>query len=130
VPGETVVAGIQSVLRDLRATQLVLGKSNRSRWFELRHGSVVDRLVRDTPDVTVHVLPMPMPTSPSPSRRQRGPKRPGQRGTPAGYAITTAMVAAVTGSGEKMVKIVRSHDCHPRYCPSLPLRWPQDQRSH
>lgn len=106
VPGETVVAGIQSVLRDLRATQLVLGKSNRSRWFELRHGSVVDRLVRDTPDVTVHVLPMPMPTSPSPSRRQRGPKRPGQRGTPAGYAITTAMVAAVTGLAGALFQVL------------------------
>ncbi|PND65931.1 hypothetical protein, partial [Escherichia coli] len=42
VPAENVVSGIQSVLLDLRATQLVLGKSHRSRWFELRHGSIVD----------------------------------------------------------------------------------------
>lgn len=25
---------------------------------------------------------------------------------------------------------IRSHDCHPRRWPSLPCRWPQDQRSH
>ena len=30
------------------ATRVVLGKSQRSRWFELRHGSVVDELVRSS----------------------------------------------------------------------------------
>jgi two-component system sensor histidine kinase KdpD len=43
---------------EARATQLIVGKSARSRWFELRHGSVVDRLVRETPGIAVHVLPM------------------------------------------------------------------------
>jgi two-component system sensor histidine kinase KdpD len=83
---------------------LVLGKSNRSRWFELRHGSIVDRLVRDTPDVTVHVLPMPMPTS-LPAR-QHVRRRPGQRGTPAGYAITTAMVGGVTGLASALFQVL------------------------
>ncbi len=102
VPAENVVTGIQSVLVDLRATQLVLGKSNRSRWFELLHGSVVDRLVRDTPDVTVHVLPMPAPLPP----RQRIRRRPGQWGSPVGYAITTAMVAAITGLASALFQIL------------------------
>ncbi|MEH3108128.1 MAG: sensor histidine kinase KdpD [Sphingomonas fennica] len=102
VPAATVVAGIQSVLVDLRATQLVLGKSNRSRWFELRHGSVVDRLVRDTPDVTVHVLPMPT----APEARQRPRRRPPQWGTRTGYAITTALVAGVTGLAGALFRIL------------------------
>lgn len=102
VPAENVVAGIQSVLVDLRATQLVLGKSDRSRWFELLHGSVVDKLVRDTPDVTVHVLPMPT----SQTARQRVRRRPGSWGTPAGYAVTTAMVAAVTGLASALFQIL------------------------
>ena len=34
------------------------------------------------------------------------------------------------GTGERMFKNVRSHDCHPRRWPSLLLRWPRDQRSH
>ncbi|MEH3100677.1 sensor histidine kinase KdpD [Sphingomonas adhaesiva] len=102
VPAENVVTGIQSVLLDLRATQLVLGKSNRSRWFELRHGSVVDTLVRDTPDVTVHVLPMPAAPPPRPS----APRLAGQWGSPWGYAITTAMVAGVTGLATALFQIL------------------------
>ena len=57
VPAADPISGIKSYLADARATQLVVGKSQRSRWFELRHGSVVDRLVRETPGVAVHVLP-------------------------------------------------------------------------
>ncbi|MEH3120678.1 MAG: sensor histidine kinase KdpD [Sphingomonas phyllosphaerae] len=102
VPAETVVAGIKSVLADLRATQLVLGKSNRSRWFELRHGSVVDTLVRDTPDVAVHVLPMP----PAASSPQHVRTRPGQWGARSGYAITAAMVAGVTGIASALFQIL------------------------
>ncbi len=57
VAGPNVVEPLKAFLDDVRATQLVVGKSARSRWFELRHGSVVDRLVRETPGVAVHVLP-------------------------------------------------------------------------
>ncbi len=102
VPAATVVDGIQSVLLDLRATQLVLGKSSRSRWFELRHGSVVDRLVRETPNVTVHVLPMPA----APSVRERAGRRPAQRGTRLGYAVTTALVAGVTVLASALFQIL------------------------
>lgn len=102
VPAENVVSGIQSVLLDLRATQLVLGKSHRSRWFELRHGSIVDKLVRDTPDVTVHVLPMPV----SPPSNPRILKCPGHSGTRSGYAITTAMVAGVTALASALFQIL------------------------
>ncbi|MGP7797113.1 DUF4118 domain-containing protein [Sphingomonas sp. CLY1604] len=102
VPAENVVSGIKAVLVDLRATQLVLGKSNRSRWFEFWHGSVVDKLVRDTPDVTVHVLPMPA-ARPS---GQRIRTRPGRWGSPAGYAVTTALVAAVSGAASALFQIL------------------------
>lgn len=102
VPAPSVVEGIRSFLTDARATQLVLGKSNRSRWFELRHGSVVDRLVRDTPGVTVHVLPF-SDQAPGDSRRRR-PARPW--GTPAGYAITTAMVAGITAMASALFHIL------------------------
>ena len=102
VPAPNVVEGIQSFLADARATQLVLGKSRRSRWFELRHGSVVDRLIRDTPDVAVHVLPVPAGND-SAGRVRR---RPARWGTRAGYAITTAMVAAVTGLASALFHVL------------------------
>ncbi|RSU68154.1 hypothetical protein BRX37_25010 [Sphingomonas sp. S-NIH.Pt3_0716] len=34
------------------------------------------------------------------------------------------------GSVHRTDPDIRSHDCHPRRWPSLPCRWPQDQRSH
>jgi two-component system sensor histidine kinase KdpD len=55
----SVIEGLKRLSTvEARATQLIVGKSMRSRWFELRHGSVVDRLVRETPGIAVHVLPM------------------------------------------------------------------------
>lgn len=92
VPATSVVEGIRTFLTDARATQLVVGKSKRSRWFEFRHGSVVDRLVRETPGVTVHVLPVEVETiKPEPaSRRGRG------WGNPVGYGTTVLGIAAVT----------------------------------
>src|SRR5262249_44252346 len=37
-------------------TQIVIGKSNRPRWFEILHGSVVHELVRKTGPISVHVI--------------------------------------------------------------------------
>jgi two-component system sensor histidine kinase KdpD len=58
VPARNVYEGLVAHIRDARATAIVIGKSRRSWWFELRHGSVVDRLVRALDDVAVHVLPI------------------------------------------------------------------------
>ena len=37
-------------------TQIVIGKSARSRWFEMLHGSVVHDLVRRSGNISVHVI--------------------------------------------------------------------------
>ena len=95
VPATSVVDGIRGFLADARATQLVIGKSRRSRWFELRHGSVVDRLIRATPGVAIHVMPVDGPTV----RQPRGRRSPTHWGTPVGYAATTALITAITAGG-------------------------------
>ncbi|HEX8420428.1 MAG TPA: sensor histidine kinase KdpD [Sphingomonas sp.] len=105
VPAASVVDGIRGFLAHARATQLVVGKSRRSRWFELRHGSVVDRLIRETPGVTVHVLPMEEPaTDPAPRRRQR--RGSAAWGSPTGYAVTAALVATVTAIASALFHIL------------------------
>src|SRR5215468_142322 len=38
-------------------TQIVIGKSTRSRWFEMTRGSVVHDLVRSAGNISVHVIP-------------------------------------------------------------------------
>ena len=67
VPADTALAGIKSYVAEARATQLIVGKSARSRWFELWHGSVVDSQVRENPRVGVHLQPTP-PAVPLPAR--------------------------------------------------------------
>jgi two-component system, OmpR family, sensor histidine kinase KdpD len=37
-------------------TQIVIGKSSRTRWFEILHGSVVHDLVRRSGNISVHVI--------------------------------------------------------------------------
>ncbi len=101
VPAISVVDGLKTISAELRATQLVVGKSNRSRWFEFRHGSVVDQLVRDTPGMAVHVLPIGGATA-----RARRSRRSGHWGSRAGYGWTTAMVAGVTGLASGLFHIL------------------------
>jgi two-component system sensor histidine kinase KdpD len=57
VPGRSVVEEILAAARSRNATRVVVGKSRRSRWFELRHGSVVDALVRSGSGLAVEVAP-------------------------------------------------------------------------
>ncbi|MBO9670722.1 MAG: sensor histidine kinase KdpD [Sphingobium sp.] len=97
VPAETVVEGLLHFAAEARATQLIVGKSSRSRWFELLHGSVVDRLVRETPGITVHVLPMEPGQGPSPSKVQPAP---GRWGKLTDYLVAFSIVALVTLLGE------------------------------
>jgi len=102
VPAASITEGIKTFLADARATQLIVGKSQRSRFFELRHGSVVDRLVRETPGVAVHVLPLALaPTQPSRTSAQRG-----AWGPRSGYLWTSAMVAAVTAIASGLFHIL------------------------
>ena len=93
IPSENVLDGIKRYAADARTTQIVVGKSARSRWFEFRHGSVVDRLVRETPDIAVHVLPNIIDEGAKPGKLR---PQPGRWGSPAGYAISAVLVAVVT----------------------------------
>ncbi|MCA0303247.1 MAG: sensor histidine kinase KdpD [Proteobacteria bacterium] len=57
VPGTSVVEEILAFARARNATRVVVGKSRRSRWFELRHPSVVDALVRSGSGLAIEVAP-------------------------------------------------------------------------
>ena len=103
VPAANVLDGLKTYTVEARATQLIVGKSARSRLFELRHGSVVDRLVRETPGVAVHVLPME--SGPAPLRPSRRVTR-GSWGHPTGYAWAALMVAGVTALASALFHIL------------------------
>lgn len=57
VPGRSVVEEVLAFARARNVTRVVVGKSRRSRWFELTHGSVVDELVRNGSGLAVEVAP-------------------------------------------------------------------------
>lgn len=103
VPAASVVEGLRSFARDARATQIVIGKSARPWWFELRHGSVVDQLVRTIDDVAVHVLPGE-PDAKAAARPQLA--IPGRWGKPAHYLWSLAMVAVMTALGRLLIEIL------------------------
>lgn len=99
IPAVDVVAGLRSFAREARATQVVIGKSDRSWWFEARHGSVVDRLVRTIGDVAVHVLPAE--DGPKQARR---PSRRGLWGKPTDYFFSLLMVTGMTVLGRLLLE--------------------------
>jgi two-component system sensor histidine kinase KdpD len=93
VPAETVAHGLSAQIEGMRATQLVIGRSRRSWWFELRYGSVVDALLKDTDGLAVHVIPtpgVPVAVRSSPATRFRG------WGRPRDYLIVAGLIAATT----------------------------------
>ena len=92
IPSENVIAGLRGQIEAQRATQLIIGRSQRSWWFELRHGSVVETLIRGSKDLAVHVMP-----SVEAATGEAGWKawRRGW-GQPAAYAGALALIAATT----------------------------------
>jgi two-component system sensor histidine kinase KdpD len=94
MPAESALAGLRQFAAR-RATQLIVGKSRRSRWFELRHGSIVDRLVRDAPGLAVHVLPLSEAGGANGASSRLGEGW----GSWHGYAVSLGLGAAITVLG-------------------------------
>ncbi|WP_423605136.1 DUF4118 domain-containing protein [Sphingomonas sp. MS122] len=91
LPAERVIDGLAQHVRDTRATQLVLGKSVRSWWFELRHGSVVAAMLRARDGLAVHVIP----SAPGIAANEASGSGQGW-GPGSAYLIVTALVAGAT----------------------------------
>ncbi|TAJ36117.1 MAG: sensor histidine kinase KdpD [Reyranella sp.] len=98
VPGRSVVEEILAFARARNVTRVIVGKSQRSRWFELTHGSVVDELVRSGSGLVVEVAPSaegPTPAGPTDwllgAPRQIGPYLEGVLMT----AVATAVGKAI-----------------------------------
>jgi two-component system sensor histidine kinase KdpD len=94
VPAESVIDGLRAQVDGMRATQLVIGKSRRSWWFELRHGSVVEKLLRNVEGLAIHVIPADASTP----TRTSGPvfrwdARPMVYATVVGFVAATTLLA-------------------------------------
>ncbi|MDE8653835.1 sensor histidine kinase [Novosphingobium album (ex Liu et al. 2023)] len=103
VPAASVVGGLKSYAQEVRATQLIVGKSARSRWFEFRHGSVVDRLVRESSEIAIHVLPV---GSDALRKTHSQTRSSWSWGTRSAYGSTLLMVATVTVAASALFHIL------------------------
>ncbi len=56
VTSTDIAAALVEVARAENATQIVLGASNRSRWHQLVNGSVINKVVRLSGPIDVHVI--------------------------------------------------------------------------
>ena len=54
--GGDIAVALLDIARAERATQLVMGASRRSRWAEFTSGSVINRIIRNSGAIDVHVI--------------------------------------------------------------------------
>jgi len=80
-------------------THIVIGKSSRSRWFEILHGSVVHELVRRAGNISVHVVAGDKETEVLSPRKSIETASQRRRFDWATYAKSSIIVAAAAGTG-------------------------------
>ena len=56
IPGRQIATDLLTYAREHNITQIILGKSPRSKWFEMVHGSIVRDLVRHSGKIGIHVI--------------------------------------------------------------------------
>src|SRR5262245_20754590 len=96
LPGRSIAEDVLEYARANNITQIIIGKSRRTRWFELLHGSVVDALVRRSGNIGVHVLTAETVELQNSARFDHAPAAPF---TVAPYLIGTALVGVATAIG-------------------------------
>jgi two-component system sensor histidine kinase KdpD len=98
--GSDVAAALIDFARAENATQIILGSSRRSRWHELTQGSVINRVVRLSGPIDVHVIshaPSPPETVLPHLPRRRGVHVAPRRRVIA-WALTLAGLPMATGA--------------------------------
>ncbi len=104
--GITVPGGDRSIADDVvgfaqanNVTQIIVGKSSRSRWFEILHGSVVHDLVRRSGNISVHVIAGDaLAADPIPGKTVRAAEA-ATPFDPRPYGVALSAVAASLGVG-------------------------------
>ncbi len=102
LPGRSAAEEILAFARSRNATRVVLGKSQRSRWFELRHGSVVDDPVRSSSGLAIEVVSADKERVPAPSLTGCATCL-RLRALPRGGTLTTALATAVGVAIDRLI---------------------------
>jgi two-component system sensor histidine kinase KdpD len=104
IPGRKIADEIIAYAEANNITQIAIGKSDRPRWFEMLHGSVVHDLVRKTGPISVHVVSAEgdAPASPkSVANRARS-----EPVSPLAYAGSAVAVVVALGVGSLIERFI------------------------
>ncbi|MCW5805342.1 MAG: sensor histidine kinase KdpD [Deltaproteobacteria bacterium] len=93
--GRTVASALLDHARTHNVTRLVAGKPTHARWRDLLRGGLVDKLIRGSGPIEVHVIAPLDEESPPP----RTPARTRDPAAARGYASAAVIIAAVTAIG-------------------------------
>ena len=106
----TLPAGARNIADDVlgfarkqNVTHIVIGKSTRSRWFEILHGSVVHDLVRRAGNIGVHVIPGEEASAPAAGDAKTAASTDAPKSfDPLPYIAALLAIAVATGIGRAM----------------------------
>jgi two-component system sensor histidine kinase KdpD len=104
IPGRKIADEIVAYAQANNITQIVIGKSDRPRWFEMIHGSVVHDLLRKTAQISVHVISAE-PEDPALAKTVATRTHAETFGLLA-YAGSTAAVLCALGIGELITNLI------------------------
>jgi two-component system, OmpR family, sensor histidine kinase KdpD len=98
--GRRIADDIISFAQANNVTQIIIGKSSRSRWFEIVQGSVVHDLVRRAGNISVNVIPGDeLPSGPATTPSVRTATRP-EPFNPRPYLMALVITAIGLAAGE------------------------------
>jgi two-component system sensor histidine kinase KdpD len=104
IPGRRIADELIAYATANNITQIIIGKSERSPWFELLHGSVVRDLVKRAGDISVHVRAIK--DAEVTQERAAAPRAPAPSFRPGPYVRSFLMVAAALGLAELINQII------------------------
>src|SRR5712675_951268 len=104
IPGRNIAEEVIVYAEANNITQIVIGKSDRPRWFEILHGSVVHELVRKAGSISVHVISA---NDGEPVAPKTVATRPGAEPfSPWAYIGSSAVVALALGIGSLIERFI------------------------
>ncbi|MDR3516103.1 MAG: sensor histidine kinase KdpD [Azospirillaceae bacterium] len=109
LPGRRVAEDILAYAQEYNITQIILGKTERSRWADLVRGSVTRDLLRHAGSISVHIMAGDGGDDPLPPKTVKTRDAPRTTNpfaaNPIGYIAATLFVALALGAGE-LIQIV------------------------
>jgi two-component system sensor histidine kinase KdpD len=97
--GRNMVDDVIGHAQGNNVTQIVIGKSTRSRWFEILHGSVVHDLLRRAGSISVHVIAGDAVAAEPVPRKTVRTRPAAERIDPVPFAVALLAVLAALGVG-------------------------------